>query len=293
MPRNLSPLRWEELRTAANSDAEYHIITEDQLLSIDLGVSSRDVYTAYTVEVSQTGVNDNQDIDVGTNHPLVDVTLMKRFGFREKSVSTQQVQDKPDQAQAEEGGRTSGLKFSLDGFSVDALLERLGLPAVPVPTGLDARLKELLSNATTDASAAVTELLGVIDPALAEVRDKYEQVKQQFERVREDVLAMLGRSAATLSTWKQSRLHNWNRLNVYFESGTVTFLGREAVRIGERVFLPDESGKDGSRGLQGYITSVRHRWGYGDSFETSITVERCITEETRRRVVGTGASARP
>jgi len=82
---------------------------------------------------------------------------------------------------------------------------------------------------------------------------------------------------------KQRRLYNWNKLNLFFESGKITFLGRESVKVGEKIFLPDEIAKDGSKGLEGYITEVSHRWGFGGKYETSISVERCITQETLQK----------
>jgi hypothetical protein len=247
-------------------------------------------------------VKDNQDVDVGTTHPLVDIELLKRFGYREKTFSSQQVQAKPDQPDSEDGGATAGLKLFVGDLSADRLAEVItavggngdllkgalaGLEALRVDVaGL---LRDLLGGVQEKAQPALDEA----NAQLAKINEAYQRAKSEIDRIRKSVLGAIGRDADTRTQWKQSRLRNWNRLNVYFENGSISFIGREAVRVGERVSLPDEAAKDGTRGLEGYIVSVDHSWGYGGKFETKIGVERCISEETRQRVLGLAVTARP
>jgi hypothetical protein len=257
-PRSISPLRWEELTTEAQTTDGRHTITEDQLFAIDLGVSSSDVHTAYTVRAAQSGLNNAPDVETGSGHPLVDFGLMRRFGYRELMVRSQQVEDRADQSDAESGGIFSNAK------------EALGVVREMSGVGLGAA-----EEAIAKAEEKLLELR-------AQAMEVYQKGKEKVDQARAKVLEAIGSSADTLTQSKQRRLYNWYRHNLHFESGTVTFLGREAVRIGERVFLADEAAKDGTRGLEGYITGVHHSWGYGGKFETRIDVERCISEETRR-----------
>ena len=75
----------------------------------------------------------------------------------------------------------------------------------------------------------------------------------------------------------RNRLFNWYRLAEYFESGTITTVGRDRFRVGDPVYLPDHIHMRQtipSKGVRFYCTSTTHSWQAGGAYTTSLQLQR-------------------
>lgn len=157
-----------------------------------------------------------------------------------------------------------------------------------LPSSVRQSIRGTTSTVLGTLNRALSGVAGIVNLAagsLSELLDTAERAVianlRSLRAGNKAVITSVKNRAERLILWKQHRMYNWNRLNRYFESGTISIIGREAIHVGERVMLVDERARDGSMGLEGYITEVTHTWGYDGIFETSLRIERCITEETR------------
>jgi hypothetical protein len=76
-------------------------------------------------------------------------------------------------------------------------------------------------------------------------------------------------------TEMRNRLFNWYRLNAYFESGSMTIVGRDRARVGDPVFRPEQRcAFGGSKGMRYYTTGVSWAWSFGDQYTTTLQVSR-------------------
>lgn len=85
----------------------------------------------------------------------------------------------------------------------------------------------------------------------------------------------------------RNRLYNWNRLNDYFESGSLTVVGHDDYKVGDPVLLPWREAYRGEyvnksaqktdvppEGMRYYCVAVSHRWSYGQPFMTTLSLQR-------------------
>lgn len=73
----------------------------------------------------------------------------------------------------------------------------------------------------------------------------------------------------------RNRIFNWYRANPWYENGSVTVVGRDAYRPGDRVFLPwVELQLGNERGALFYVAGVRWSWRFGDHYLTTLTLTR-------------------
>jgi len=72
----------------------------------------------------------------------------------------------------------------------------------------------------------------------------------------------------------RDRAYNWYRPNPIFESGEMPIKGNEDIRIGDKIYMPDELAKDGSPGIEAYVTGATNRWSFGSAYETTLQYER-------------------
>lgn len=96
----------------------------------------------------------------------------------------------------------------------------------------------------------------------------------------------------------RNRLFNWYRLNPYFETGSMTIVGRDRIRVGDPVFRPDLPAPIGGElGMRYYVTGVSWSWSYGDQYTTTLQVSRghndAMIEQIKQRITLEGASQTP
>lgn len=98
----------------------------------------------------------------------------------------------------------------------------------------------------------------------------------------------------------RDRLRNWYVNNPIYESGTLIIKGREDIRAGDKIYLPwmkrgfhwkqkeyeDKFDRDIEmgyywakkgglyKGFEFYVTGVKNRWAFGNTYETTLTLGR-------------------
>ena len=73
----------------------------------------------------------------------------------------------------------------------------------------------------------------------------------------------------------RNRLVNWYRLAPWFETGTITVVGRDRYRVGDPVRLPHQPAPKGDElGMRYYTTSVSWSWSYGSAYVCQLTLSR-------------------
>lgn len=73
----------------------------------------------------------------------------------------------------------------------------------------------------------------------------------------------------------RNRLVNWYRLSEYFETGSITVVGRDRYRIGDPVLLPWRMPMRGDRpGVRYYCIGTTHSWSLGRPYTTTLRLTR-------------------
>ena len=73
----------------------------------------------------------------------------------------------------------------------------------------------------------------------------------------------------------RGRLLNWYRMNPAFETGSLTVLGRDEYRPGDKVFLPWAHPPAGDeKGMYFYCSAVQWSWTVGQPYTTTMKIER-------------------
>lgn len=103
----------------------------------------------------------------------------------------------------------------------------------------------------------ISALLGMTD-----FNGKYLDVKNYMPKI-----AMLS-----------SRMKNWLRPSILFESGSVVIPGDDTIRIGDRMYLSDTESLTGKIGLMAYIEQVSNSWVIGGTYTTTIGFSRGIND---------------
>ncbi len=79
----------------------------------------------------------------------------------------------------------------------------------------------------------------------------------------------------------RNRLFNWYRLNHEFESGTVTVVGSDRYRWGDKVYFPDIWPHLGDqKGVYFYCTTCQWAWQFGGSYTTIMQLTRGHNDST-------------
>jgi hypothetical protein len=79
----------------------------------------------------------------------------------------------------------------------------------------------------------------------------------------------------------RNRLINWNRMNSYFESGSISCAGNDHFRIGDPILLPWRESYmlpatlvGRAKGMRYYCSSVSQSWTLGGPYTSSLTLSR-------------------
>jgi len=73
----------------------------------------------------------------------------------------------------------------------------------------------------------------------------------------------------------RNRIFNWNRMNAYFEKGSLVVAGRDDFRVGDKLVLPWAIPPIGDKvGMEFYIVGCTWSWSYGGHYTTNLQVTR-------------------
>lgn len=79
----------------------------------------------------------------------------------------------------------------------------------------------------------------------------------------------------------RNKAYLWNRDNHRMENGRMTIIGNPDIRVGDRVYRPDLD-------KEYYVTEVSNNYIYGKPFLSTLTVERGLTRDNRKKLYDAG-----
>jgi hypothetical protein len=221
-----------------------HAIPQHEITNKTLGVSDYEVANLIKVLSRKDVLATSQFGTYGLYFPLIDAQLVRIFGLREMQVDTGLIPTPNDLPATQ-----MGTALSLESEDFDTTNAGLGNIKKPLPT--------------EEPSDPLT----------------FEDV-EQFINIRN-----ANRKAVCefLNINKRDRLWRWTRYNHIYESGLISFKGRD-VHAGSKLFLPDEETRglvvdnSGTRiphkGMEFYCLSVDQEYHFGEPWISTAAINR-------------------